>query len=183
MAISAKFGPNTAAVAAFLESVEDVPWFSQVGQPTERDGELTRVDFLAKHHGAPYAPWGAVLASNESRVERLVFDFQRLGEWGAIRKLVKFPAQWVDEFYFALNERYPGYYGESCLYAHELVDPPIRLLWAAVDEVMVADLEPSLTFFGSLFPWLGRGHWPCGWQGRTTSGTCGPMGPVMTLAA
>jgi hypothetical protein len=51
MAISAKFGPNTAAVAAFLESVKDVPWFSQVGQPTERDGELTRVefDFLAKH--------------------------------------------------------------------------------------------------------------------------------------
>ena len=53
MAISAKFGPNTDAVAAFVESVEDVPWFSQVGQPTERDGELTRVefDFLAKHHG------------------------------------------------------------------------------------------------------------------------------------
>ena len=93
MAISAKFGPNTAAVSAFLESVKNVPWFSQVGQPTERDGELTRVefDFLAKHHGAPYSPWGAVLASNENRIERLVFDSQRLGEWGAIRKLVKFP--------------------------------------------------------------------------------------------
>src|SRR5262245_36032940 len=69
-----------------------------------------------------------------------------------------------------LNEQYPGYYGESCLYAHELVDPPIRLLWGAVDEIMVADLEPSLTFFGSLFPWLRRGHWPCGWEGEWPQG-------------
>ena len=172
MAVSAKFGPNTTAVRAFLESVEDFPWFSQVGRPTERDGELTRVefDFLAQHHEAPYAPWGSVLARNESRIERVVFDSRRLGEWGAIRKLVKFPTQWVDGFYLALSERYPGYYGESCLYTHELVDPPIRLLWGAVDEVMVADLDPSLTFFGSLVPWLRRGHWPCGWQGEWPQG-------------
>jgi hypothetical protein len=97
---------------------------------------------------------------NESRIERLTFDSQRLGEWDAIRRLVKFPHQWVNNFYLALNERYPGYCGESCLYAHELVDPPIRLLWGAVDEVMVADLDPSLTFFGSLVPWLCRGHRP-----------------------
>jgi hypothetical protein len=57
MAVSAEFGPNTAAVRAFLESIKDVPWFSQVGQPTGWDGELTRVefDFLAQHHEAPYA--------------------------------------------------------------------------------------------------------------------------------
>ena len=172
MAVSAEFGPNTAAVRAFLESLNDVPWFSQVGQPTGWDGELTRVefDFLAQHHKAPYAPWGAVLVMIESRIERLVFDSQRLGEWGAIRKLVKFPTEWVDNFYLALNERYPGYYGESCLYAHELVNPPIRLLWGAVDEAMVADLDSSLTFFGSLVPWLRRGHWPCGWQGEWPQG-------------
>src|SRR5215831_13178432 len=161
MAVSAKFGPNTAAIRAFLESVKDVPWFSQVGQPTDRDGELMRVefDFLAQHREAPYAPWGAVLARNESRIERLVFDSERLGEWGAIRTLVTFPDQRVDDFYLALNKQYPRYYGESSLYAHELVDPPIRLLWGAVDEVMVADLDLNLTFFGSLVPWLRRGHW------------------------
>ena len=172
MAVSAKFGPNTAAVRAFLESVKDIPWFSQVGQPTDRDGELMRVefDFLAQHHEAPYAPWGAVLARIESCIERLVFDSQRLGEWGAIRELVKFPTRCVDDFYLALNERYPGYYGESCLYAHELANPPIRLLWGAVDEIMVADLDPSLAFFGSLVPWLRCGHWPCGWQGEWPQG-------------
>jgi hypothetical protein len=156
MAVSAEFGPNTPAVRAFLESLREVPWFSQVGQPTEHDAELTRVafDFVAQHHAAPYAAWGAALVGAESRIDRLVFDSRRLGEWDAIRKVVEFPRQWVDDFYLALSERYPGYYGETCLYPHELVDPPIRLLWGAVDEIMVADLDPTLRFFGSLVPWL-----------------------------
>jgi hypothetical protein len=172
MSVSEEFGPNTPAVRAFLESIKDVPWFSQVGQPTEPDSKLTRVgfDFLAEHHEAPYASWGTALVGAESRIERLVFDSRRLGEWDAIRKVVKLPTQWLDDFYLGLNEQHPGYYGDSCLYAHELVDPPIRLLWGAVDEIMVADLQPDLSFFGSLVPWLRRGHWPCGWQGEWPQG-------------
>ncbi len=82
MSVSAEFGPNTPAVRAFVESLDDVPWFSQVGQPTDRDSELIRVgfDFLVLHHEVPYAPWGIALPEAESRIERLVFDSRRLGE-------------------------------------------------------------------------------------------------------
>ncbi len=83
---------------------------------------------------------------------------------------MKFPAQWVDEFYLTVTEQYPGYYGESSCYAHELVDLPIRLVWGAVDEIMVADFEPDLNFFASIVPWLRRGHWPCGRQGESPQG-------------
>jgi len=91
MAVSTEFGPKTPTVRAFLESAKDVPWFSQVGQPTERDSELTRVgfDFLAQHHGAPYAPWGAALVGAERRIERLVVDSRHLGEWDAIRNSLR----------------------------------------------------------------------------------------------
>jgi hypothetical protein len=175
MSASTDFGPNTPAVQAFLESLKDVPWFSRVGQPTEMDSELMRVgfDFLAEQYKAPYAAWGTALEHAESRIEQLVFDSRRLGERQAIRKVVKFSDEGVDDFYLALHEQYPGYYGESLLYAHELIEPPIRLLWGAVNEIMVADLEPGLSFFGSLVPWLRRGHWPCGWVGDW------PQGKVM----
>ncbi len=172
MSFTEDFGPNTPAVRAFLESLSDVPWFSQVEQPTERDAELVRVglDFLAGHHGSPYADWGNALVSAENRIERLVFDHRRLGEWNKIREVVDFPTELVDEFYLNLEERHPGYYGDTCLYAHELVDPPLHMLWGAVDEVMLADLDPGLNFFGSQIPWFRRGHWPCGWQGDWPQG-------------
>jgi len=41
MAVSAQFGPNTAAVRTFLESVKDVPWFLR-GWATHRAGR--RID-------------------------------------------------------------------------------------------------------------------------------------------
>jgi hypothetical protein len=172
MALDDDFGPNTPAVRAFLESLNNVPWYSRVGQSTERDAELARVgfDFLAGHHESPYAAWGTALPGAETQIERLVFDHRRTGEWDKIREVVDFPTEWMDEFYLTLDELYPGYYGETCLYAHELVDPPLRLLWGAVDEVMLADLDPGLNFFGSLVPWLRHGHWPCGWQGDWPQG-------------
>src|SRR4051794_14860238 len=111
------FGPNTQAVREFLASLDDVPWFSRVGQPTEYDAELVRVDFdfLARHHDSPYTPWGRALVGAESRIERLVFDHRRVGAWDLIRKLVAFPTARVDELYLDLDGRYPGYYGETCL--------------------------------------------------------------------
>jgi hypothetical protein len=118
----------------------------------------------------PNAAWGTALVSAESRIERLVFNNQHLAQWDKIRKVVSFPTQWVDEFYLTLGERHPGYFGETGLYAHELVDLPSRLVWGAVDEVMLADLDPSLNFFRSLIPWFRRGHWPCGWQGDWPQG-------------
>ena len=172
MSVPVDFGPNAPAVQAFLESVSDVPWFNRVGSPTDRDAELVRVDFdfLARNHESPFAQWGTALTTAESRIERLVFDHRRLGEWEAIRKIVCFPTKLLDELFVSLNDMYPGYYGETYLYAHELVHPPIRLLWGATDEVMVADLDPGLNFFGSLVPWLRLGHWPCGWQGDWPEG-------------
>ena len=173
MAVQRDFGPNTPAVLSFLDSIREVPWFSKVGEPTERDAELIRVDFdfLAQHHAAPYAPWGVALVNAEIRIERLVFDHSRLGEWDLVRKEVKFSRSWVEKFYDMLFQRYSGYYGDdTCLYAHEMVEIPFRLLWGAVDEVMLGDLDPNLSFFGSLIPWFRRGHWPCGWQGDWPQG-------------
>jgi hypothetical protein len=58
-----------------------------------------------------------------------------------------------------------GYYAETFSYPHELVDFPHRLVRAALREVAVADLDPTLMFFQRLLPWFERGRLPVGWAG------------------
>lgn len=67
-------------------------------------------------------------------------------------------------------DNYPGYYGDTCSYAHELVDSPDRVLIGAAGEIMVADVDPDLTIFRGLMAWFHAGHWPCGWEGRRPEG-------------
>lgn len=170
--MEARFGTNRLAVDEFIESLQAIPWFSRVGQPTPIDIDLIRVDFdfMAQHHANPYSPWGLNLPSAESKIERLVFDNRRLGEFMAIQQEVRIRGPYVDDFYLALMEKYPGYYGEFFLYAHELVDTPDRLIRGAAHEIMLADLDSDLRFFQGLMPWFRQGHWPCGWEGSWPEG-------------
>jgi hypothetical protein len=174
MPLPPRFGPNHAAVEAFISSLDAIPWFTRVGQPTDQDERLVRVgfEFLADHSEDPYAPWGESLTEAEARTERLVFDHRRLGELTEIQQAVRQrgPNRYLDEFFATLEEKYPGYYGETCSYAHELVDRPDRLLRGAAQEVMLADIDPNLNFFQSIMPWLRAGHWPCGWVGHWPEG-------------
>lgn len=168
------FGANHAAVEAFLASLDTISWFSRVGQPTDQDNWLVRVgfEFLADHHEDPYAPWGEPLLEAEAKIERLVFEHRRLQEFMEVQKAIRQrgPNPSLDEFYTGLVDKYPGYYGETHSYAHELVEMPERLLWGAAHEVLLVDVEPNLNFFSSMIPWFRAGHWPCGWAGHWPDG-------------
>jgi hypothetical protein len=174
MTLPPRFGPNHAAVEAFVASLDSIPWFSRVGEPTEHDAQLVRVgfEFLARHHADHYAPWGESLVNAETKIERLVFDHRRLSGHMEIQQVIRRrgPNPYVDDFFCGLEEKYPGYYGDTCSYAHELVEEPDRLIWGAAREIMLADIDPHLNFFQSMMPWLRAGHWPCGWEGHWPEG-------------
>jgi len=169
MPVPPRFGPNHAAVEAFIAGLHSVPWFTRVGQPTDQDDQLVRVDFdfLARQFGHAYAPWGDSLLAAETRIEQIIFDQRRLGEQAEIQRAITKQGgnASLDAIQERLLDQYPGYYGDTCSYAHELIQPPDRLLLGAANEIMVADVDPNLTFFQSLMPWLRAGHWPCGWEG------------------
>ena len=171
---SSRSGPNHPAVEQFVRSLNGIPWFTRLGDATERDAGLVRVDFdfLVKHHEDPYAPWGQSLIDAESNIERLVFEHRRLGEFNEVQTAVqrRGPDPHVDDFLTGLVDKYPGYYGDTFSYAHELIELPDRLLWGAAHEVMLADVAPNLNSFQSLMPWFRSGHWPCGWEGGWPEG-------------
>lgn len=164
-----RFGPNHDAVDSFIRSLDDLPWFTRVGQPTDRDDTLIRVnfDFVAAQHEDPYALWGTALPDAESRIEQVVFAHRRLREFVQVQEVItqRPPNRHIDEFFLALARRYPDYYGDTSSYAGELVEVPTRLVIGAAREIMVADVAPDLTFFQSLMPWLRMGHCPVGWGG------------------
>jgi hypothetical protein len=174
MPLPPRYGPNHAAVVSFITGLDAVPWFSRLGQPTDQDDRLVRVDFdfLARHHAQRYAPWGDSILHAETMTEQVIFEQRRLTEQAEIQRAISQvgPNRYLDAFYDGLEVKYPGYYGDTCSYAHELVERPDRLLIGAASEIMVADANPNLTFFQGLMPWLRAGHWPCGWDGKWPDG-------------
>lgn len=174
MPLPSRFGSNHAAVGAFLRSLDAIPWFTRVGQPTDQDECLVRVgfEFLADCHEDAYAPWGESLVEAEAKIERLMFDNRRLGEFAEVQQAISQsgPNPYMDEFLTGLVDKYPGYYGETYSYAYELVERPDRLLLGAAHEIIMADVEPNLNFFQSIMPWFRAGHWPCGWKGQWPEG-------------
>jgi hypothetical protein len=174
MPIPPRFGPNHDAVEAFLASLHGVPWFTRVGQPTDGDERLVRVgfEFIADRHPDRYGAWGEALPRAESAIERLTFEHRRLDAFMAVQEFVRRhnPAGFTDEFLEGLAEKYPGYYGDTCSYAHELVDTPDRFLWGAAHEIMLADVGPGLNFFQGIMPWFRAGYFPCGWEGDWPEG-------------
>jgi hypothetical protein len=172
--LPSRFGSNHTAVEAFLRSLDAIPWFTQVSQSTDQDECLVRVgfDFLADCHEDPYAPWGKSLVEAEANIERLIFGHRRLGEYSEVQRAIgqRGPNLYMDEFFTGLVDKYPGYYGKTSCYAHELVEMPDRILWGAAHEIVLADVEPNLNFFQSIMPWFRAGHWPCGWKGQWPEG-------------
>ncbi len=179
MTKTALFGPQTDLVVAFLAELENIPWFSRVGESSERDSDLIRVDihFLLATSSVvsggdtdQYMHWGNCLAAAESKIDRLVFDHRRMDEDAAVRKAVQLPAEPLDDFYWRLTQQFEGYYRDTCSYVHELIEPPVLLIRGAALETMLSDLDPELRFFRDLMPFFKDGFWPCGWQGTFPDG-------------
>src|SRR4051794_13797586 len=132
MPLPPRYGPNHDAVEAFIAGLYSVPWLTRLGEPTDQDDRLVRVDFdfLASHHGRRDAQWGNSITDAETKVEQVIFGRRRLDEQNEIhRAITKRPRNAsLDAFYDGLVDNYPGYYGDAFSYAHELVDSPDRVL-------------------------------------------------------
>ena len=179
MSAAHTFGPNHAAVADFLESLQQIPWFSTVGMPPDDAGaEFVDFHFLASHYEEPFAPWQGALPAAERAIEQLEFQHERVGNHTAVQQAYLrcgfLPVPSVDEVFLRVDTEFSdpvtGYYRDLALYPHELIDFPHRLVRGIALELMVADLDPSLTFFQDLLPWFRRGRWPVGWRGAWPEG-------------
>ena len=172
------FGPNHPAVAAFIERARRFELYRNVGQPTEEDDRLVRVDFhfFAEHHAQPSGPWQGTLDRHEQAFERLINDHGRLTIADHLQDVFfrnPFePLMSADaaEFFIELDEAFgdedTGYYRDTHSYPQELYEDRIlRILHGAAAELSVADLDPTLTFFQDLTVWIERGHVPAGWDG------------------
>ncbi len=167
----------------FLASLENTPWLTQVGQPTAEDENLIRIDynFVLNHNaglieqsdGNEYEYWGDLLAKAEMKFERIIFDNDLLDEQTAINSFIdKLKTDFKDKFYDDLLDEFESYYGDTYTYAHELINPYLikRFIRGTAFEILVSEIDSSLTFFQNLMPWLKRGHWTYGWQGEFPQG-------------
>lgn len=173
-----------AKAEAFLASLEDVKWLAHVGEPTEEDKNLIRLDvnFVYEHHanfiirgvGDEYEYWGDLLLEEEKIFERTIFDQGLLGEQAKINSFIdKLNIEFDDDFYLSLEEKFEGYYSDTDSYAHELLLPMSikRYLRGAACELLISDFDSSLHFYQVLIPWLRRGHWTYGWEGKFPEGS------------
>jgi len=174
-----RYGPNSQEVLNLREELDSYCWFERIGSLHPNDSELVRVDFsyMVEHDGFRYAPWGSLLATQESQAEKLIFAHARIGAQNAmvadfsIEEII--PSSKVDDLLFDFDETYApdgSYYPGTFTYPHEMIEFPDRLIRGAGLELVVADLDPSLTFFRDLLPWLQEGFWPVGWQGEWPEG-------------
>jgi len=179
MTATGMFGPQTQLVIAFLAELENIPWFSRVGEAADRDSDLIRADIhfllatasmVSGTDTDQYLHWGNCLAAAESKLDRLILEHARMDDEAALRKALRIPAEALDHFYSRLTEQFQGYYLDTCSYVYELVDPPMRLISGAALETMLSDLDPELNFFRNLMPFFKDGFWPCGWQGTFPDG-------------
>jgi hypothetical protein len=165
------YGPNHDAVASFIEQLPRIPWCAALGEPTDSDDLLVRVgleDVLALHPSS-YQLWGDLLLTHEASIDRLILSSGRLGADDALQSSVRIAGDSIDDFFVNLAQTFPDYYKDSHSYAHELIDPPVRLVRYAAREILVSDLA-DMHFFRDLMPWFKRGHWPIGWQGHWPDG-------------
>jgi len=179
MAFDNSFGPNHVAVAAFLETLVEIPWFSAVGAaPDRQDAEFVDFHVLAEHYEEPFAPWQGAVPAAEGAIERLEFAHGRLQNHDAVQQAYArcrfLPTPSVDAVFERVDREYgdpgSGYYRDSGMYPHELIDFPHRLIRGAALEIMVADLSPSLAFFQAQLAWFRVGRWPVGWRGEWPAG-------------
>jgi hypothetical protein len=170
-------------VEEFLASLESISWLSRVGRPTAEDESLFRIniDFVLAHHadfimngiGDEYEYWGDFFFAEEAIHERIIFDRGLLGEQAKINSFIdKLRIEFDDDFYSSLEERFDGYYGDTCSYAHELLFPSSikRYVRGAAFELLVSDFDSTPRLYRDLMPWIRRGHWPYGWKGEYPQG-------------
>ena len=174
------FGPNHAGVAAFLARLPSIAWLHSIGKPPDsRDAEFVGFDFVASCRQDRWAPWGRALPDAESAIERLELEHNRFAQHAAVVKAYKelqpVPRAALDALFLGVDRQFggsSGYYADTLSYPHELApDFPHRLVRGAVLEVMVADLDPTPSFFQNLMPWFERGRMPVGWTGEWPHGT------------
>ena len=174
-----EYGPNGDAVAQFIQSLADIAWFEQAGQPLDPEDNARQVDFhfIAERDSQPYSGWGTCLAEADQAIDRLLFDHSLIGVQDAVQQAIRIENLWdedaASDFYEMLDETYGdpdiGYYGNSYTYPHELVSLPDRIVRCAALEIAVAPFA-ELSFFQGIMPWFQRGHWPCGWEGDYPEG-------------
>lgn len=160
-------------VSETIERLRAFPWFTRIEQPHPRDSAVTRVP-VTWLLDDPQRPWRGALGANENPIERHLFDSGRLEFQVALDRYYE-PSPTgssVDDLLVELDERFPGYYGDSHLYPHELLDWACveRIVRYALYECIVDDLTPHCAFFRPLLQWLEEGYWPCGWTAEYPDG-------------
>ncbi|MHA3774826.1 hypothetical protein ACXR0O_25175 [Verrucomicrobiota bacterium sgz303538] len=167
------FGPNTLLVSETIERIQTIPWFTRIEQPHPQDTAVVRVP-VTWLLDSPERPWRGALAANEAPIERHILDSGRLQFQTALDRSYRhaFNAPSVDDLLIGLDERFPGYYGDTHMYPHELLDLASveRVARYALYECLVDDLSPHRVFFRSLLNWFSEGYWPCGWSAEYPDG-------------
>jgi hypothetical protein len=167
------FGPNTASIINAIEQVRQIPWFTRIEQPHPEDATVTRapITWLLDR---PERPWQGALGKHEQLIELLLFDSGRLQWQVALDQSYrpKLHSTSVDDLLIELDEKFPGYYGDTHLYPHELIDLHTveRIIRFALYEHLVDDLGPRPAFFRMLLGWFNEGYWPCGWSAEYPDG-------------
>ena len=155
-----------------IERVRAISWFTRIEQPHPKDAQITRVP-ITWLLDKPHRPWRGAFGAHESLIERHLLDSGRLEFQVALDRYFKpsFGSPFLDDLLIDLDERFPGYYGDSHMYPHELLDWKLveRIVRYALYECLVDDLSPCL-FFRSLIPWFADGYWPCGWTAEYPDG-------------
>ncbi|MES2571103.1 MAG: hypothetical protein V4710_13735 [Verrucomicrobiota bacterium] len=167
------FGPNTALVSNTIERVRTISWFARIEQPHPQDAEITRVP-ITWILDKPQRPWRGAFGANENPIERHLFDSGRLEFQVALDRYYtpSFEEPFIEDLLIDLDERFPGYYGETYMYPHELLDLASveRIVRYALYECIVDDLSPRCAFFRPLLNWFADGYWPCGWSAEYPEG-------------
>jgi hypothetical protein len=137
MTVNNVFGPNHADVVAYLAMLPQMQWFAAVGSAPDRtDAEFIDFHFIASHSDELFAPWHEALLAAETAMERLESEHGRVGYRDAIQQAHARcgfqPTPAVDALFHRVDLDYrepeTGYYRDTPMYPHELIDFPHRLV-------------------------------------------------------
>lgn len=145
------FGPNTESIISAIEQVRQIPWFTRIEHPHPEDATVARVP-ITWLLDRPERPWQGAMEKHEQLIERLLFESGRLLWQVALDQSYrpKLNPTSVDDLLIELDEKFPGYYGDTHLCPHELIDLHTveRIIRSRCMSTLLTTYASARPFFG-----------------------------------